>query len=482
MSNLFTNIFNFLVPSQNSSNNSLESFQQEEPTQQTEQNEPAFGQDAFDLPGSNVLDINNWSRYLNSKSIEYQLDQFRRDIKSYYLEPEIAELIDIAVRTIPPISRAYTSNLSFADTDINVNVKLKGYSEEQSQEIYKETRKKIISLYPDCYSDRDVSRFILGYFLRYGVFTSQKWFDENNKLSEIKIIPPWTLRWKSIEDVDFQKVNQEKQLEEKGYAFFKNWIPYQKSFRKGDIYIHPKGFLYVPLHAITNDKGKFFLPPLLAGIAHLPAYEMFMQALENIGKNTGFHKHLKIMLDTPAVEIIREDNDKAKIGGVSIWKFFNDAMEKIKNAINTTLKVAVMKIQPGLKVEDGTSFDVPSNLQDLQDLLLTEIVIGSKSYFNIIGYPGQVNQTTLSDTQKKVIRNDIETLQSCELSVHQHDTFSKFASDGYIVEKWEASHEPPNFDTEVQYEAARKLKLENDAKEEALKSGMITNTNFSEKK
>lgn len=479
---ILNNIFDKLYPLKGTSSD-IENFQKSEPVDKILVNSPALFQDAYDTPFSPVLDLGSWS-FKTSKNLDYTLQQFRCDLNSFYLEEPISELIDYAVGKIAPISNIYTKHLDFADTDINVKIKIKGRSLKKSQEIYLQSREKIARLYPDCYTDRDVSSYVLGYLLRYGVFCSQKWFDpKTNSLESIQIIPPYQIRWKNIEELAVANSKKTEELFNQGYNYFKSWLPYQKSPKNGDVYIHPKGFLYKPLTPLVTDKGKFFIPPLLGAIANVPSYQMFNKSLEDVGRNVGYHKQLRAVTDSDALKVLGENPNQTvtqlnsqtnKSEEIPLVSYVYQAANKIKKLINEHLKVAVMAVPPGVKIEEGSSFDVPKSLQDLKDLILSEIIIGGKSYFNIVGYPGQVNQTTLASTQKQVLKNQIESLQAANLSIYKHDTFAQLASDGYVVEEWEASHEPPVFDTSLESENARKIKLENDSMEEASKKGKIS--------
>lgn len=406
------------------------------------------------------FDLEGW-KFLNSKSKSLSLADFKKLCKSLYLEEEIADFIDIQVRVNPIVSKAYTDHLSLSDTEIVVEAKIQGKSEEESQAIYKQFEEQIPAFYPDCNSVRDVSKFRLGNLIRYGVFSSQKIYTEfSQELEEIRILPAWNLFWRNNDA---------------------SWIPYQKT-KAGEIDISPDGFLYAPLFPIVNDKGKFFLPPLLAGIAQIPVYELFLQSLENIAVNMGFHKMLKLVSDAdtlkvlqaPGIPPIQVYNKKTKkTEEVPVHQYISMVSDSFKEGISNNLKVGVLPNPFGLKTEEGDRFDPPSDLTQFKNLLTTDIVLGLKSYLTVLGIPSGENLTTLSNTQKQSYKNLIETFQSTNLSIHKHDFVGWLNSKKMLLENWNAYHQPPSFDTLKETEEARSLKLTNDQKEKMLKEGTL---------
>jgi hypothetical protein len=398
-----------------------------------------------------TYDFTEWRTY-DSQGKKYELTQFERDCNSFYLEERIADYIDVQVRSNPLVSKAYIDHLTMADTDIHVKeVLFTGYSDEASREIYSQFENENVKLYPFCKTQRDISNYRIGHLIRYGVFASQTWI-ENNKIKEIRVLPAWNC---------FFKENQGQ------------WQPFQKTKNRGDLYISPVGFCYTPLFPLINDKGVFFVPPLLAGIKHLPSYDLLNQSIQNIGTNLGYSKALRVSADTDGVQKLIDDNGKTEINEKTLIQYLFDKMRELKDMISKSIKLAVMMVPLGLKVEEGSNFEPPENLLEFKNIIYTDIILGLKSYLNTLGMPGQVNQTTVSEVQKNLYKNFIETPQQKNISILKNDLILWASTKGYIVESFEAYHQPPRFDSEIMIENGRKVRLENDEKEKLIAEGII---------
>ena len=370
----------------------------------------------------------------------------REYMRRFYLEEAVSDFIDYSVKNNWLASKAYTDHLTLADTDLEVHIKLTGQSEEQSNILFREARDKVNSLYSDCTTDRDVNNLIFGYLLRYGAFASQKCINpDTNELEEIRIMPIWSLRWQAAGG---------------------HWLPVQ-CMNGRRVFIPENNFLYRPLFPIVTDKGKSFIPPLLAGMYHIPSLETLDKSLDNIGLNAGFQRLLKVFTEPDSLNtVVEAANRGSKLNGKEVEKTLIQWIQSLAKHINSSHKNSVVAVPPGVKVESLGDNTIPKELAEFRNILASNAVTGFKSYLSTIGVPGAVNQTTLSDTQKKMLKGFVETVQQTNISIYKHDSFVQLGLMGLPVEEFTVKHRLPQLEGILEEEQARALKFEQDAIEQ----------------
>jgi len=392
-------------------------------------------------PEEIVQEIPTKDTYLQENSIA--IDTFtavRKNYSDYYkrlcapmnLTREICDFLLNACCNHPIMSRVYADTVSTADTEIIFEIE-----SNESEQIIGFLKETLHLLFPhSCHSAQDVSRFIIQQMVNPSLFACQMVPNKSmDDLQRIIIPPPHTLNFMRSEN---------------------DWILYQ-DIDGHHVKIDMRNFIYQSLNPIRTENGVFATPLYKAAILPLVRHEEFMDAISYYVNKFGMNQVLVMPMNMYSrtsefvSDIITKEEASAR----------QTRMRDMANNMSNSAISFFPRYSPDDPLPSTMSFiEPPAQVESTNILLCSDILNACKSYLSLVGIMGAENQTTLSDTQKKMFMQTITSIQSKTAGVLTQLCKRKALLKGHRFKKFEIKLTKPSLDDAIRDMEAEKQSIE----------------------
>jgi hypothetical protein len=205
---------------------------------------------------------------------------------------------------------------------------------------------------------------------------------------------------------------------------------------------------------LTNE-GRFVIPTFKPALKAALEYQVVRKSEVQIAKRTG----LQVIFDV-AYKVLglpdwltkggsKEDDSSVTM---RITSMFATMMNFVSNGF--ILRTDEFDVKP------ITTIEPPASIQTFDQLLAQRVIAGCKAYAPLIGYSGKENQTTLSNTQLKLVYNFCTSLQNAADHALKKAAWTFLTHQGYLLKSLDVDREKPVLEGLLDHAQSEKIYLE----------------------